>query len=238
MKMNLKNKVAVITGAGRGIGRASALTLAQEGVSLVLIGRNEENLRSLESECKKHSVTVKVIPFDLSKVEEIESLVRNILSSFPKIDFLVNNAGTYSKGNPYESKLEDWDYLVNLNFRSIYHLTNKLLPSIQNGGAILNISSIAANHYYKGGEIYTATKAALKAYSSCLFESVRENGIKVTCFYPGFVNTDLGREDHLVAEKMIQPEDIANSIVWVLNLPLTTCPTEVTIRPQHSPYRK
>jgi len=235
---NLKNKVAVITGASQGIGRATALTLAKEGVNLVLIGRNLEKLSSLEKECSNLGSNVKTITFDLSQIGKIQELTKDILGTFPQVDILVNNAGTFVKGNPYESKLEDWDYLLDLNFRSVYHLTNRLLPSMKEGGAIINISSISAHNFNKGGEIYSATKAALKAYSNSLFESVRENGIKVTCFYPGFVNTELGREAHLDSDKMIQPEDISQSVLWVLNLPLTACPTEMTIRPQRTPYRK
>ncbi len=235
---NLKNKVAVITGASQGIGRATALTLAKEGVNLVLIGRNLEKLSSLEKECSNLGSNVKTITFDLSQIGKIQELTKDILGTFPQVDILVNNAGTFVKGNPYESKLEDWDYLLDINFRSVYHLTNRLLPSMKEGGAIINISSISAHNFNKGGEIYSATKAALKAYSNSLFESVRENGIKVTCFYPGFVNTELGREAHLDSDKMIQPEDISQSVLWVLNLPLTACPTEMTIRPQRTPYRK
>ncbi len=235
---NLKNKVAVITGASQGIGRATALTLAKEGVNLVLIGRNFEKLSSLEKECSSLGSKVKTLAFDLSQIGKIQELTKDILGTFPQVDILVNNAGTFVKGNPYESKLEDWDYLLDLNFRSVYHLTNRLLPSMREGGAIINISSISAHNFNKGGEIYSATKAALKAYSNSLFESVRENGIKVTCFYPGFVNTELGREAYLDSDKMIQPEDISQSVLWVLNLPLTACPTEMTIRPQRTPYRK
>lgn len=236
--MNLRNKVAVITGASQGIGESIALSLAKEGASLVLIGRSNDKLQKVASDCVKVGGTAKTIAFDLSEVEKIPALVNEILSSFPKVDILVNNAGTYAKGNPYESDTKDWDYALDLNFRSVYHLTNRLLPSVPSeGGAIINISSIAGLTTYKGGEIYTATKYALRAYSNCLFDSVREKGIKVTCLFPGFVNTELGREDNIVPEKMIQPDDIASAVLWAIKLPATACPTEITVRPQFSPYR-
>lgn len=237
--MTLNKNIAVITGAGQGIGKSIALALAKEGATLVLIGRNREKLASVASECEKLGGKAKIFPFDLTEIEKIPSLVAAILATYPKVNILVNNAGTYVKGNPYESDTKDWDYALDLNFRSVYHLTNKLLPSIpSHEGAIINISSIAGQITYKGGEIYTATKHALRAYSNCLFDSVREKGIKVTCLFPGLVNTELGREENIIPEKMIQSEDIASAVLWALKVPSTACPTEITVRPQVSPYKE
>lgn len=237
--MKLESKTAIITGASQGIGKAVALNLAQEKINLALIGRNEKRLKEVADECIKFGVTVRIYPFDLTQVEKITSLVEKMKNEFKTLDILVNCAGTYEKGNPFECDLEKWDYALNLNFRSVYHLTNQVLKSIadEEAGAIINVSSIAGQMSYKGGEIYCATKHALKAYSNCLFESVREKNIKVTCLFPGFVNTEMGREDHLDAEKMIQAEDIANTVNWFLKIPMTACPTEITIRPQRSPYK-
>jgi NADP-dependent 3-hydroxy acid dehydrogenase YdfG len=236
--MDLQNKVAVVTGASQGIGESIALTLAKEGVHLILIGRNAEKLELVATKCLKLGGKATIFPFDLTQIDQIPKLVSKILTSFPAINFVVNNAGTYVKGDPYESDTKDWDYALDLNFRSVYHLTNRILPSItSNEGAIFNISSIAGLSTYKGGEIYTATKYALRAYSNCLFDSVREKGIKVTCLFPGFVNTELGREENIIPEKMIQPDDIASAVLWAIKLPTTACPTEITVRPQFSPYR-
>ncbi len=236
--MNLLNKVAVVTGASQGIGESIAFSLAKEGAQLILIGRNGDKLEKVAAECERLGGKTKILPFDLTQIENIPHLVKDILDAFSTVHILVNNAGTYVNGNPYESDTKDWDYALDLNFRSIYHLTNRILPSIAtDGGAIINISSIAGLMTYKGGEIYTATKYALRAYSNCLFDSVREKGIKVTCLFPGFVNTELGREDKIIPEKMIQPDDIASAVLWAVKLPATACPTEITVRPQFSPYR-
>lgn len=236
--MNLRNKVAIVTGASQGIGESIAFSLAKEGAQLVLIGRNAEKLEKVAFECERLGGKAKILPFDLTQIENIPNLVKDILAAFSTVHIIVNNAGTYVNGNPYESDTKDWDYALDLNFRSVYHLTNRILPSISaDGGAIINISSIAGLMTYKGGEIYTATKYALRAYSNCLFDSVREKGIKVTCLFPGFVNTELGREDKIIPEKMIQPNDIASAVLWALKLPATACPTEITVRPQYSPYR-
>jgi NADP-dependent 3-hydroxy acid dehydrogenase YdfG len=236
--MNLKNKVAVITGASQGIGKATALMLAQDGINLALIGRNKEKLQMVADECEDLGVKASVFSFDLTNVEKIPVLISDILKKFPAIDFLINNAGTYVDGNPFESDLKKWDYALDLNFRSVYHLTNQFLTFFnKDGGAIINVSSISGMQTSAGGEIYNSTKHALRAYSNCLFESVREKNIKVTCICPGFVNTEMSLKPNLNSEKMIQPEDIANSILWVLKIPNTACPTEITVRPQLTPYR-
>ncbi len=237
--MKLNNKTAIVTGASQGIGKAIALNLAQEKINLALIGRNEKRLQEVAKECSKLGVVAKIYPFDLSQVEEISSVVEKMKSDFKTLDILVNSAGTYEKGNPFEADLKKWDYALNLNFRAVYYLTNQVLSimTTQECGAIINISSVAGQMSYMGGEIYCATKHALKAYSNCLFDSVREKNIKVTCLFPGFVNTEMGRGDNLDAQKMIQAEDIANTVNWFLKMPMTACPTEITIRPQRSPYK-
>ncbi len=235
--MNLTNKTALITGASQGIGKTIAINFAKEKINLALVGRNELKLSEVAKECEKFNVKVKVYAIDLAEVEKIGELVEKVKTEFSKLDILVNNAGTYADGNPFDSDLKKWDYALNVNFRSVYYLTNQLLPLIaaQDGGAIINIASVAGQMSYKGGEIYCATNHALRSYSNCLFESVREKNIKVTCLCPGYVNTNMGRGEKLDENKMIQPEDIASTVNWFLKLPATACPTEITIRPQKTP---
>ena len=237
--MNLKDKIAIVTGASRGIGKAIALSLASEGVHLALVARSLEDLNTTALDCRSKGVNVKVFPFDLTDFEKIPSLLQDIKQSFSKVHILVNDAGKYEDGNPFESDLEKWDYALDLNFRAVYHLTNQalgLLPSDEETG-IMNICSISGLMTSKGGEIYNSSKHALKGYAGCLFESVREKGIKVTNIYPGFVNTGMVSGDKVIPEKMIQPEDIASAVVWALQVPANACPTDITIRPQRSPYR-
>lgn len=237
--MKLDKKTALITGASQGIGRAIALDLANEKINLALVGRNEEKLKEVAHECEKLGSKVKIYPFDLTDIEKIPSLIEKVKVDFQVLHILVNNAGTYVDGNPFESDLKEWDYALDLNFRAVYHLTNQALALIpdQDSGAIINVSSIAGQMTYKGGEIYCATKFALRAYSNCLFESLREKNIKVTCIYPGFVNTELGRGENLDESKMIQPEDIASTVNFFLKTPITACQTEIIIRPQRTPYK-
>lgn len=237
--MKWENKTALVTGASQGIGRAIALSLAAERINLALVGRNEDRLQNVAKECEKFGVKVKVYALDLADVTKIPALIQNVKDDFKSLSILVNNAGTHVNGNPFESDLKAWDYTLDINFKAVYHLTNLALALIasQDAGAIINISSIAGQMTYKGGEIYCATKHALKAYSNCLFESVREKNIRVTTLYPGYVNTNMGRGEKLDESKMIQPEDIAMVVNNFLKMPITACSTEITIRPQRTPYK-
>lgn len=236
--MNLTNKVAIVTGASRGIGKAIALSLAEEGTNLALIARTQKDLEVTAFACEQFGVTAKIYPFDLSQIDKIPDLVNTIKKDFRHIDMLVNDAGRYEEGDPFESDVKSWDYTLDINFKSVYHLTNeviKLFPKDE--GAVVNISSISGLTITGGGEIYNASKAALKSYGGCLFEDVREKGIKVTNIYPGYVNTSMTAGDDLDHGKMIQPKDIASAVLWAIRTPKTACPTDITIRPQFSPSK-
>jgi short-subunit dehydrogenase len=238
--MDFKNKIAIVTGASRGMGKAIALNLAQKGTHLALVARNENDLREVAQACEKHQVRAKIFPFDLTEIHKIPELIKSIHQEFKEVHMLVNDAGKYTAGDPFESDLKEWDMTLDLNFRSVYHLTNQVLPWLSQNqeGSIVNICSIASLMTSKGGEIYSASKHALKGYAGSLFESIREKGVKVINIYPGFVNTSMVDGDKLDRKKMIQPEDVASAVIWAIGVPGTTCATDITLRPQKSPYMK
>jgi 3-oxoacyl-[acyl-carrier protein] reductase len=236
--MKLDNKVAVVTGASRGIGKSIAHCLAEEGVHLALVARNEKDLASTAFACEQYGVMSKIYPYDLSNIEKIPELVERIKKDFRHIDILINDAGKYETADPYESDLSAWDKTLDVNFRSVYHLTTEIIRSFPEGEtAVVNISSISGLTVTEGGEIYNASKAAMKSYGGCLFESIRERGTKVVNIYPGYVNTSMVAGSSLDLEKMIQPMDIASAVIWSLKTPRNTCPTDITIRPQFSPSK-
>lgn len=237
--MKLENKVAIITGAGRGIGRAIALNLAQEGAHLALIARTEREIASTAYACEQYGVMAKYYPFDLTMTEKIPELIQKIHNDFKKIHVLINDAGRYEMVDLSKNDLSAWDEVLDINFKSVYHLTQEVLPLFEGNeeSAIINICSIAGLLPSRGGEIYNSSKAALKSYSGCLYEDVRESGIKVVTIYPGLVNTAMNNGNRYDDSKMIQPEDIASAVNWSLKLPASACPTEITIRPQRSPVR-
>lgn len=237
--MKLDNKVAVITGASKGIGKAIAHSLAQEGVHLALIARNEKELNATAFACEQYGVTAKVYPFDLSNIDGIPDLVNRIKKDFRSFDILINDAGKYEEADPYTSDLSSWDKALDINFKSVYHLTTEVIRNFKdNESAVVNISSISGLTITEGGEIYNSSKAALKSYGGCLFESIRERGTKVVNIYPGYVNTNMVAADKLDHKKMIQPNDIASAVIWSLRMPANACPTDITIRPQFSPSKK
>lgn len=238
--MNLKGKVAIVTGASKGIGKSLAIRLSEKGVNLFLVARNLNLLEKVSSKCQTNGVKAIVCEADLSEMNSVERVADEAKKSFENIHILINNAGrTPNTNDPINFDLEDWDNTLDLNFRSIYYLTKLMLPEIQKNteGAVINISSIAATMTYKNGGIYCASKHALKAYSGCLFDNVRESGIKVCSIFPGFVNTDMARSKALDEELMIQPNDIADAMTFVLESSKSVCPTEIKLRPQKSPYR-
>lgn len=234
MKPELKGKVALITGASRGIGRSTAIKLAENQMKLALVARNEKGLQETQKLCEEAGGEAKIFPFDLSKTDNIHQLVEDVYKKFHSLSVLINNAGIYTRGKSDSCNLEEWDQVIDINLRSIIHLNRHALPHVEKNdwGAIINISSIAGKMSHRGAGIYCTSKHGLMGYSGCLFEDVRDKNIKVTAICPGYVNTDMpsGKLDF---NKMIQPDDIAETILYILQLPLTACPTEIIIRPQN-----
>ncbi len=239
--MNLQNKVAIVTGASRGIGQAIALELAKKACRLVLVAQKQENLKETEKKIREHQSESICLGIDLSKPNLSLKIVDACIERFSQIDILVHCAGIFFRENLSQScDLEEWDRLIDINYRAIYYLNKYALPHIlkQEESAILSISSIAGQMTFPQGGAYCASKHALKAYSQCLFEDVREKNVKVCTLYPGLVNTQMGMLAGQTAdpEKMIQVEDVASAALWALQSPSTVCPTEIVLRPQRSAY--
>jgi acetoacetyl-CoA reductase len=153
------------------------------------------------------------------------------------IDVLVNNAGATVHGAVQDADMAKWRDILDVNFTAMAELTRQVLPGMidRGRGAIINISSINGRHVSAGSAIYAATKHALNGFSGCLFEDVREHGVKVSTIMPGFVATDMTAALGKDGTRMIQPDDIAEAVVFVLSASPACCPTEIVIRPQRQP---
>ena len=233
-------KVALVTGAGRGIGKAVALSLAKLGCRVVLAARTSEELEGVKLEIQNDKGIAIAVPTDLTRDEDIENLVAESLRQFGAVDILINNAGWGKRASVVRSKIADWDQTLRVNLRAPMLLAQKLLPAmIEKGeGAVINIGSVSGKSGEANGAAYSASKFGLIGFTQSLFEEVREQGIKVAVILPGFVDTPMiPPVKHLDRSKMIQADDVAQAVLYVLNAPVTACPVEITIRPQRTPYR-
>lgn len=236
----LNGKVALVTGAGRGIGRAVALMLAQSGCRVMLCARTVEQLHAVEREIKDHHGIACAIPANLTDDGAVEKLAVETRRVFGSVDVLINNAGWGKRAPVTKANIDDWDQTFRLNLRAPMMLAREFLPDMiaKGAGAVINIGSVSGKTGEANGAAYSASKFGVIGFSQSLYEEVREHGIKVSVILPGFVDTPLIPPNRqLDRSKMIQPSDIADAVYYVLSSAATCCPVEITVRPQRTPYR-
>lgn len=236
----LAGKVALVTGAGRGIGKAVALLLAESGCRVVLASRSRDQLDAVAAIIASKQGEAFSVPADLTQDDDIHRLVESIQKQWGSVDILVNNAGWGKRAPVARAKIEDWDQTFRVNLRAPMLLAHLLVPGMisKGEGAVINIGSISGKIGEANGSAYSASKFGLIGFTQSLYEEVRESGIKVAVILPGFVDTPLIPPNRqLDRSKMIRPEDIAQTVHFVLTSPPTACPVEITVRPQKSPYR-
>jgi len=236
MMNNLAGKTALVTGAGRGIGRAIAIALGKAGCAVVVTARTLPEIVAVQEEILAASGQAVAIQADLTRDDDLHSLVQRC----GPVDFLINNAGWGKRAPVVRARVDDWDQTFRLNLRAPMILAKELLPAMINKGegAVINIGSVSGKSGEANGAAYSASKFGLIGFTQSLYEEVREQGIKVSVILPGFVDTPMiPPVKHLDRGKMIQADDVAQAVLFVLNAPATACPVEMTIRPQRTPYR-
>jgi 3-oxoacyl-[acyl-carrier protein] reductase len=236
----LKNKVALVTGAGRGIGKAIAVALAQAGCRVVLSARTVAQLEAVQGEIHARGGQALAVPGDLTRDDDIARLVGESRRAFGAVDILINNAGWGKKATVVRAQVEDWDQTFKTNLRAPMLLARLVLPEMiqQKSGAVINIGSVSGKSGEAGSSAYAASKFGMIGFTQSLYEEVREYGIKASVILPGFVDTPMiPPVKHLDRAKMIRPDDVAGAVLFVLNAPPTSCPVEMTIRPQRTPYK-
>jgi 3-oxoacyl-[acyl-carrier protein] reductase len=233
-------KIAIVTGAGRGIGKAVASNLAECGCRVILTARTLAQLEQVQQEISTSGAEAIAIAADLTRDDEVQRLVEESRQRMGAADILINNAGWGKRAAVVKLALEDLDQTLRLNLRAPMILARSLVPSmIEKGeGAVINIGSISGKTGEANGAAYSASKFGLIGFTQSLYEEVREYGIKVAVILPGFVDTPLIPPNRqLDRSKMIQPADVAQTVRYILASAPTCCPVEITLRPQKNPYR-
>ncbi|MBI3300719.1 MAG: SDR family oxidoreductase [Deltaproteobacteria bacterium] len=237
----LAGSVALITGAGRGIGRAVALRLARAGAATVLAARTEHELLDVAETVRASGTEALVIPTDVTSDQQLAGLVNTSLARFGHIDILVNNAG----GGPprtlvVKARMADWEWTLRVNLWATMVLTKLVLPSMieRRNGTIVNICSLAGLTGKAGEAAYAAAKFGVRGFSQSVFEEVREHGVKVSTICPGYVNTALIPPNRRVdRSKMLSPEDVAEAVYEVVASSSRCCPVEIVLHPQYDPLK-
>lgn len=224
MAQALQGKIAFITGAARGIGKATAIALANEGVHIGLIARNEATLQTVAEELKALGVNTAYACANVANLADVETAIASLTEQLGSADILINNAGIGTFGSVLDMDPTEWKEIVDVNLFGTYNVTRTVLPQLieKNGGDIINISSTAGLGGAATSSAYSASKFAVIGFTESLAQEVRRNNIRVTALTPSTVVTDLARDMNLIdeakAERLMQAEDMAELIVAQLKL--------------------
>ncbi len=221
---NLKGKTALVTGGGRGLGKAVALALAAEGVNVAITGRNENNLKSVAAEIESKGVKSSYSVFDVTDKKQVFTSLEKLQNDFGKFDILINNAGIAAFGGILEMDDEQWEDIVKTNLFGPYYVVKAVVPGMveKKSGDVVNISSTAG---LKGNALtsaYSASKFGLIGMSESMMFELRKQNIRVTTLTPSTISTDMAKTDLKITdgnpEKVLQPEDFAELVIDLLKL--------------------
>jgi len=236
----LEGKVAVVTGASRGIGQAIALSLISEGVDVVMSSRSTnalsqavEHLASAAPSGRRHA-RVEPHPADVRDPAQMEALMAKAVDTFGRLDVLINNAGVGLFQPLAEQSVADWETVIETNLSGVFFACRAAIPLLQRGGGgwIINISSLAGSHPFAGGTAYCASKAGLNSLTEALMQELRHDDIRVSCVAPGSVDTHFGGGNHgASASWKLDQDDVARVVVDLLKHNPRSLPSRVEIRP-------
>ncbi len=239
----MNRKIALVTGASSGIGRATALRLAEEGFNLVICGRRKEQLdqlqKELPSDCQSHQLL-----FDVRDQAEVFKAIESLPDNFKSVDLLINNAGNAHGLDPFqEAPLDDFNAMIDINIKGLLYVSKAVLPTMldRNNGHIINIGSTAAKEVYPNGSVYCASKTAVDAITKGMQLDLNKTDIKVGAIHPGLVQTnfsevrfkgDQQRADQVYKGfKALQAEDIADIIAFVVTRPFHVNIADLVVMP-------
>ncbi|MGB8011970.1 MAG: SDR family oxidoreductase [Terriglobales bacterium] len=234
----LDRQVAVVTGAGRGIGRAIALQLAALGAHTVLCGRSREALEETAVAIKEAGGKTSAIRCDVTDLGAVEALAKQVESAFGHVDILVNNAGIAGEGGPlHQLAPDDWDLVINTNLRGVYYCIRSFAPMMikARSGHIINISSLAGKNPVPNLAAYSASKWGLNGLTYSVAEELRGHNIRVSVICPGSVHTEFSAHPGKNAEKMLQAADVAHAVAMIVTQAPQSFASEILLRPTQKP---
>ncbi|MFQ3872192.1 SDR family oxidoreductase [Staphylococcus sp. Mo2-6] len=232
--VELKNKVAIVTGASSGIGASIAQVLSSHGVKVVLSGRNESRLNDTAQRIQTAgNADVETLVVDITDKKDVERLVQTAKDKFGRVDILINSAGQMLSSAITDGDVEAWDAMIDVNVKGTLYGINAVLPTFlgQSSGHIINIASISGFEVTKKSTLYSASKAAVHAITQGLEKELAKTGVRATSISPGMVDTPLSGETDWGERKKLDPEDIAEAAIYALQQPSHVNVNEVTVRP-------
>ena len=238
MVQPLAGQVAVVTGAGRGIGAAIARKLAAMGATAVLCGRTQATLDATAKSILDAGGKTEVIPCDVTILHQLEYAATRVDSTFGRLDILVNNAGVGGFNEALHNLLpEDWDRILNTNLRGVYFTIRAFAPMMIRSyyGHIINISSLAGKNALPNGAAYAASKWGLNGLTYSVAEEMRAHNIRVSTVCPGSTETELSPHAGKDPAKMLQPEDIAHAVAMLVTQSPQSFVSEILVRPTQKP---
>ncbi|ARV13916.1 3-ketoacyl-ACP reductase [Polaribacter sp. SA4-12] len=221
---NLKNKKAIITGGGRGLGKATAIAFAKEGIDVAITGRKESTLQKTVEELKELGVKATYTVFDVGNYENVKTNIKRIIEDLGGVDILVNNAGIAGIGSFLDMSVENWEAIIRINLMGMYYVTKEVLPYLveQKEGDIINISSTAGLNGNPDISAYCASKFGVIGMSESLMKEVRKYNIRVNTLTPSTIETEMTLELEMMekgSKNVLQPQDFAELIIAGLKLP-------------------
>lgn len=234
----LSAQVAVVTGAGRGIGAAVAIKLAAMGAHTILCGRTRAALEKTAAAIQGSHGQSTIIECDLTDLRSVESLAERVGRDFSRLDILVNNAGIRGQQGPlHELSPDGWDSIINTNLRGVYYMIRAFAPLMirAHSGHIINISSLAGKNPIANGAAYAASKWGLNGLSYSVAEELRAHNVRVSVICPGSVHTEFNPHTSKDAEKMLQPTDVAHAVAMIVTQAPHSFASEILLRPTQKP---
>lgn len=234
----LSGSVAVVTGGGRGIGRAIAQRLSAMAASVVITGRDQVQLQRAARDMALNGGPVEGVACDVTSLESTSALGSHLRRKYGRVDILVNNAGIGSPPSAlHELSPEDWDAIFNTNLRGVYYMVRQIAPlMIQAGsGHIINISSLAGKNPLPRGAAYSASKWGLNGLTYSVAEELRSHNIRVSVICPGSVETTFSPHPGKDPKKMLQAEDVAHAVAMLVTQQPQSFVSEILIRPTQKP---